>query len=102
MDARTVCSAVLLVAGACVLLLAVLGLLVLPGPYARLHALSPATSLGAPLVVLALVVDAGPGRRSAALLVVAVLIAAGGALTTMALGRATAQYEGRVPREDPP
>ncbi|MGW5420948.1 monovalent cation/H(+) antiporter subunit G [Streptomyces sp. NPDC003943] len=102
MSARTVCAGVLLVAGVVVLLLAVLGLNVLPGPYARLHALSPATSLGGPLVVLALAVDAGPSRHSAALLVVALIMAAGGSLTTIALGRSTAQYEGRVPREDPP
>ncbi|MFI8521856.1 monovalent cation/H(+) antiporter subunit G [Streptomyces sp. NPDC085481] len=102
MAARTICATVLLVAGVGVLLLAVLALRVLPGPYARLHALSAATSLGAPLVVLALAVDEGPGRRAAALVVTAVIIGVGGTLTTLALGRSTAQYEGRVPREDPP
>ncbi|WP_265863493.1 monovalent cation/H(+) antiporter subunit G [Streptomyces sp. SKN60] len=102
MDARTVCAAVLLTAGVAVLLLAVLALQVLPGPYARLHALSPATSLGAPLVLLALAVAEGSARRAAPLLVVAVLVGVGGALTAPALGRCTAQHEGRIPRKDPP
>ncbi|MFF8375691.1 monovalent cation/H(+) antiporter subunit G [Streptomyces sp. NPDC015661] len=102
MEVRSVCAALLLTAGVAVLLLAVLALHVLPGPYARLHALSSASSLGAPLVVLAAAVSEGPGRGAAALLVVAALLAVGGALTAPALGRCTAQHEGRMPREDPP
>ncbi|MEU7028417.1 monovalent cation/H(+) antiporter subunit G [Streptomyces sp. NPDC014779] len=102
MEVRPVCAAVLLTAGVAVLLLAVLALHVLPGPYARLHALAPASSLGAPLVVLAVAVAEGPGRRAVGLLVVAVLLVVGGALTAPALGRCTAQHEGRVARKDPP
>jgi hypothetical protein len=45
---------------AAVLLLSALALVVLPRPYERLHALSPATSLGAPLVALALASAALP------------------------------------------
>ncbi|XIE77466.1 monovalent cation/H(+) antiporter subunit G [Streptomyces sp. SBR177] len=65
MEVRPVCAAVLLTAGVAVLLLAVLALHVLPGPYVRLHALAPASSLGAPLVVLAVAVAEGrAGGRS--------------------------------------
>ncbi|MER6049154.1 monovalent cation/H(+) antiporter subunit G [Streptomyces sp. BHT-5-2] len=82
-------SLVLLIAGSAVMLLSAVALAVLPGPYARLHALSPAASLGAPLVAFALAVDTGPGRAAVKLLVIALLLAAGGTVTTMAIGRTT-------------
>lgn len=96
MTVRHICALVLLVLGMAVLLLSALALVVLPRPFGRLHALTPATTLGAPLVALALAVQTGPGRAAVKLLVVAALIAAGGSVTTMAIGRATAQ------RENPP
>jgi multicomponent Na+:H+ antiporter subunit G len=92
---------VLVVAGIGVLLLSALAFTVLSRPYARLHALTPATSLGAPLVFLALAVETGPGRSAVKLLVIAALIALGGAVTTMAIGRVTAQHEGRLRRDSP-
>ncbi|MGW3042002.1 monovalent cation/H(+) antiporter subunit G [Kitasatospora sp. NPDC001159] len=49
--------------GTAALLLSALALVVLPGPYLRLHALSPAAALGAPLVALALAVDTGRAGR---------------------------------------
>ncbi|PYC70612.1 hypothetical protein C7C46_27270 [Streptomyces tateyamensis] len=84
---------VLLVAGVAVLLLAGLALLRLPAPYLRLHALSPASSLGAPLIALALAVETGPGRGAAKLLVIGALLAVGGTVTTMAIGRTTLRRE---------
>jgi multicomponent Na+:H+ antiporter subunit G len=101
MEARHVCALVLLVAGIGVLLLSALAFTVLPRPYARLHALTPATSLGAPLVLLALAVETGPCRSAVKLLVIGALIALGGPVTTMAIGRATAQHEGRLRRDSP-
>ncbi|PWI42829.1 monovalent cation/H(+) antiporter subunit G [Streptomyces sp. ICBB 8177] len=101
MTPRHVCALVLLVAGIAVLLLAALGLVVLRRPYGRLHALTPATTLGAPLVCLALAVQTGPGRSAVKLLIIGVLIAAGGPVTTMAVGRATAQADGLVERDSP-
>ncbi|MFF8772592.1 monovalent cation/H(+) antiporter subunit G [Kitasatospora sp. NPDC015120] len=86
---RHTLALVLLCAGAAALLLAAVGLAVLPGPYLRLHALSPAGTLGAPLVALALAVETGPGRAAAKLLFIGLLLAAGGTVTTMAVGRAT-------------
>lgn len=101
MTARHIAALVLLVPGVAVLLLAALALLVLPGPYARLHALSPAGSLGAPLVALALAVETGAGRAAVKLLVIAALLAGGGAATSTAVGRATAQHEGLAQRDAP-
>ncbi|MEU6172493.1 monovalent cation/H(+) antiporter subunit G [Streptantibioticus parmotrematis] len=101
MTPRHVCALVLLVAGIAVLLLSALGLVVLSRPYGRLHALTPATTLGAPLVCLALAVETGAGRAAVKLLIIGVLIAAGGSVTTMAVGRATAQADDLVERDSP-
>lgn len=98
MERHTV-AVVLLCAGTAALLLAALALAVLPGPYLRLHALSPAATLGAPLVTLALAVDTGPGRTAVKLLVIGLLLAAGGTVTTMAIGRATARTEQHAGQE---
>jgi len=87
---------VLLVAGCAVLLLSALALWRLPGPFARVHALSPATSLGAPLVALGLAVDTGPGRAAVKLLVIAALLMAAGPVTSSAIGRVLAQQHGEV------
>ncbi len=95
MTPRHVVALVLLVAGTAVLLLAALGLLALPGTLARLHALAPATSLGAPLVVLGLAVDTGPGRAAVKLLVIGALLAVGGPVTAMAIGRLNDDRHGR-------
>ena len=89
MSVRHLIALVLLVAGTAVLLLSACALLVLPGPYARLHALAPATSLGAPLIALALAVDTGPGRAAVKLLAIGALLAVSGPITTMAIGRVT-------------
>ncbi|WEO99521.1 monovalent cation/H(+) antiporter subunit G [Streptomyces sp. FXJ1.172] len=99
MTVRHVCALVLLVAGTGVLLLSALSLTALARPFARLHALTPATTAGVPLVALALAVETGPGRAAVKLLLIAVIVAFGGAVTAMAIGRATAQHEGLL-RED--
>ncbi|MFF7983188.1 cation:proton antiporter [Streptomyces sp. NPDC007901] len=101
MTVRHVCALVLLAAGTGVLLLSAVGLVALPGPFQRLHALTPASTVGVPLVALAMAVETGPGRAALKLLVIAVVVALGGAVTAMAIGRATAQHE-RLLREDSP
>ncbi|MFG3227137.1 monovalent cation/H(+) antiporter subunit G [Kitasatospora sp. NPDC048194] len=88
----------LLGAGTATLLLAAFALVLLPGPYLRLHALSPAAALGAPLVALALAVDTGPGRGAAKLLVIGLLLAAGGTIATMAVARTTVRAEREAKR----
>ncbi|MCQ4084103.1 monovalent cation/H(+) antiporter subunit G [Streptomyces sp. RB6PN25] len=101
MTLRHVCALVLLVGGIGVLLLSAACLVALPRPYQRLHALTPATSVGAPLVALAAAVDTGPGRAAVKLILIAALIALGGPVTTMAIGRATAQHDRVLPRDSP-
>ncbi|MBO1417117.1 monovalent cation/H(+) antiporter subunit G [Streptomyces sp. FH025] len=98
MTVRHFLALVLLGAGTAALLLAALALVVLPGPYLRLHALSPAAVLGAPLVALALAVDTGPGRAAVKLLVIGLLLAVGGTITTMAVARTTVHAERRTER----
>ncbi|WP_369185452.1 monovalent cation/H(+) antiporter subunit G [Streptomyces sp. Y1] len=95
MTGRHAVAVALLCAGTATLLLAALALAVLPGPYLRLHALSAAGTLGAPLVALALAVDTGPGRAAVKLLVIGLLLATGGTVTTMAIGRTTVRGERR-------
>lgn len=101
MDVRHVCALTLLVAGVAALLLSALALLVLPGPYTRLHALAPGTSLGVPLICLALAVDAGPGRAAVKLLVIGALLAAGGPVVSIAIGR-TIKRDASRSGEEPP
>jgi multicomponent Na+:H+ antiporter subunit G len=76
-------------AGSAALVLAALALVVLRGPYGRLHALACAGTLGAPLAALGVAVEVGPGRAAVKVVVIGVLLAAGGTVTTMAIGRAT-------------
>ncbi|MFC1415857.1 cation:proton antiporter [Streptacidiphilus cavernicola] len=97
MDLRHAVALVLLALGVAVLVVSAVALLVLPAPFTRLHALAPATSLGAPLIVLALAVDTGPGRAAVKLLFIGGLLAVAGPVTTMAIARVTAAT---TPRTD--
>ncbi|SDM76627.1 cation:proton antiporter [Actinacidiphila guanduensis] len=107
MDARHVCALALLTAGCAALLLAAAALLLLPTPYARLHALSPASSLGVPLICLALALDAGAGRQAVKLLFVGALTALSGPALTVVIGRTMLRAEeaggdaADVPEEPP-
>ncbi|MDF3288180.1 cation:proton antiporter [Streptomyces silvisoli] len=101
MTFRHICALILLTLGVAVLLLSATALIVLPRPYGRLHALTPATSLGVPLVALALAVETGPGRGAVKFLVIAALTAVGGPVTTMAIGRGTAQNDGLLRKDSP-
>lgn len=101
MAARHVCALVLLIAGTGALVLSAVGLVTLPRPYQRLHALTPASTVGTPLVALALAVENGPGRAAVKLVLVAVVVAVGGTVTAMAIGRATAQHEHLLRRDSP-
>ncbi|SHM09411.1 cation:proton antiporter [Actinacidiphila paucisporea] len=90
MTATHVLALALLWCGCAALLLSAAALALLPTPYGRLHALAPATSLGVPLLCLALAVDAGAGRQAAKLLVIGALTAVSGPVTTMVIGRSMA------------
>lgn len=104
MDPGHVCALILLAAGAAALLLAALALAVLPTPYARLHALAPAGSLGVPLICLGLALDAGVGREAVKLLFIGAVTGVSGPVLTVVIGRTMAR-EGERPRqagEEPP
>ncbi|MGR6998045.1 monovalent cation/H(+) antiporter subunit G [Yinghuangia aomiensis] len=90
MNGRHIAALALLTAGSVVLVLAAAAMLRLPGPHARIHALSAAGSVGAPLAVLAAAVETGPGRAAAKLGVIALLLLVGGTIATMAIGRLNA------------
>lgn len=74
--------------GAAAVLLACFAVIALPGPFVRLHATAVASSLGVPLLALALAVDTGPGRGAVKLLVIGALVGVSGPVTTMAIGKA--------------
>lgn len=78
-----------------------LGLLVARDVLLRLHYLGPASSLGAPLIIAALVVHEGWGLLAIKLVLIGVLLVGSGAVTVAAFGRAAAELEGLM-GTDPP
>ncbi|MFC4031923.1 monovalent cation/H(+) antiporter subunit G [Streptomyces polygonati] len=100
MDVRHGFALALLFCGAAALLLSALALLALPTPYARLHALAPATTIGVPLLTLALALDAGAGREAAKLLFIGALTAVSGPVISIVIGRTMAR-EGELPDDEP-
>lgn len=103
MNADHVLAVALLVCGCAALLLSALALALLPTAYTRLHALAPATSLGVPLVCLALALDAGGGRQAVKLLFIGGLTALSGPPLTIVIGRVMAR-QGEEPESggEPP
>ena len=100
MTARGV-EIVLLAIGIAGVALGCLGLLVVRDVFLRLHYLGPASALGAPLIIAALVVQEGVSASALKLVLIGVLLIGSGAVTATAFGRATAQRQGLV-KTDPP
>lgn len=69
--------------------------------YARLHFLSPMTSLGAPLVTLGLAVSSGWSLTAGQLLLTGALLLVTGPGLEVAIGRTAAQQDGIEPLESP-
>jgi multisubunit Na+/H+ antiporter MnhG subunit len=69
--------------------------------YDRLHFLTPGTTLGAPLVGLALGIENGWSLATGVILFTCFLVLLTGAIMAAATGRVAAQREGLVPRESP-
>ncbi|MEU9044267.1 MULTISPECIES: monovalent cation/H(+) antiporter subunit G [unclassified Kitasatospora] len=86
---------ILLWTGVGFVLLSVVALAVLKGTFLRLHALAPATCAGVPLIAAAVALDQGAGRGAVKTLLIGLLFAAGGTVTTIALGKATWHSEGK-------
>lgn len=92
----TVLEIVLLVLGIAGVALGCLGLLTARDTYLRLHYLGPASSLGTPLIIAALVVHEGLSFSAVKLVLIGVLLIGSGAVTVAAFGRAAAQREGLI------
>ena len=101
MSAAYLASRALLVAGCAVIVVSSLGALTVRQAQNRLHFITPITSLGAPLVGLALAVENGWGETTAQILLTVFLLAVAGPVLEAATGRLAAQQEGVVPRETP-
>lgn len=101
MSAGHVAALVLLWAGIAVTVLACLGALTTRRVYVRLHFLSPATSIGAPLAGLALAVANGWGLTTAQDLFIVFILAITGPALETATGRMAAQREGLIEKDSP-
>lgn len=87
--------------GVAVVLLSALASLRVRRPEARVHFLTPTTSLGAPLVGLGLVLQSGWSLTSAQIVLTCVLVALAGPVLASATVRVAAQREGAVSQETP-
>jgi multicomponent Na+:H+ antiporter subunit G len=88
-------------AGVAVVVLAGLGALRVRRVEDRLHYLTPATALGAPLVGLGLVIANGWGLTSAQIVLVCVLMVATGPVLTSAALQVAVRQAGMVSSESP-
>ena len=94
-------SACLLVAGGCFCIVGGIGILRMPDFYTRMHATSVTETLGAGLILLGLVLQAGFTLVTAKLLMVGLIIFFTSPTATHALARA-AMLRGVEPVLDPP
>jgi multicomponent Na+:H+ antiporter subunit G len=70
-------------------------------PEDRLHFLTPATSVGTPLVCLGLAIENGWSLTSAQIVLVGVLVMITGPILASAAVRIAHQRQGRIPQESP-
>jgi multisubunit Na+/H+ antiporter MnhG subunit len=98
----SVVEVVLLAAGIAGVALGCVGLLAARETFLGLHYLGLASSLGAPLIITALVVDQGLSALAIKLVLIGVLVVGSGAVTVAAFGHATAQRESLVETDPPP
>jgi multisubunit Na+/H+ antiporter MnhG subunit len=92
---------VLLAVAALVVVLSAVGLVAAPSTLARLHFVTPVTSLAAPLVGLAYLVDQGIGLAAGLVLLVVGLLALTGPPLGAAIGRLAAAELDLLPAESP-
>ena len=101
MSAAYVASRALLVAGVAVIVASSCAAFSMKNVVNRIHYLTPITSLGGPLVGLALAVENGWGLATAQILFIVFLLALAGPALAAATGRLAAQREGLIEREAP-
>jgi multicomponent Na+:H+ antiporter subunit G len=92
---------VLLFTGVAVIALSAYAALVIRQLLARMHFLSPVTSLGAPLIGLALALQNGWGLTAGLIVLTVGLVAVSGPIVAVAAARVTAEREGIVVEEPP-
>ena len=97
----TALSVALFAAGIAVVLLSGAAALRFRRVYDRLHFLTPTTTIGAPLVGLALGLENGWTLATGEILFTCFLLLVTGAVLAAATGRVAAQREGLVRRESP-
>jgi multicomponent Na+:H+ antiporter subunit G len=96
-----VLALVLYFAGIAVVAASSVAALALPHTLDRMHTVTPATSLGAPLIGLGIAVDQGWNLTTAEVLVICTLVALTGPIVASATGRMAAQRYGAVRGESP-
>jgi multicomponent Na+:H+ antiporter subunit G len=101
MGAREIVVWALLGLAAGTVVLSAVGLLAARDTIPRLHFTTPVTSIAAPLVGAAYVVDQGWGLGAALVVLVVVLLAMTGPPLGAAIGRASAEDEGLLRSGDP-
>lgn len=98
MSAQEIAVLVLLGLAALIVVLCGLGLVAAPRGLPRLHFLTPVTSIAAPLTGVAYIVGQGVSLSSGLVLLIAALVAVSGPPLSAAIGRATANAEGLLPK----
>jgi multisubunit Na+/H+ antiporter MnhG subunit len=94
-------AVILLGLAALVVVLSAVGLVAAPSALARLHFIAPVTSLAAPLVGVAYVVDQGIGLAAGLVLLIVGLLALTGPPLGAAIGRLAAAELDLLPAESP-
>ncbi|ATY13099.1 hypothetical protein CU254_23655 [Amycolatopsis sp. AA4] len=97
----TIAAQILVFAGVFVVLASAAGLLRAKDLLTRLHFLSPATTLGAPLVGIGLVLVNGVHLGSGAILATVVLLALTGPILQSATARLEARHRGEIDEDLP-
>ncbi|MCX5195434.1 monovalent cation/H(+) antiporter subunit G [Streptomyces sp. NBC_00249] len=94
MAAGHLVALVLLWAGVGGVLLSAVGLVRLRGRLTRLHALAPGNGVGVLAIAVSVAVEQGAGRAAVKTLFIGVLLALGGTVGTVAVGKAALEESG--------
>jgi|tagenome__1003787_1003787.scaffolds.fasta_scaffold20923142_5 multisubunit Na+/H+ antiporter MnhG subunit len=102
MSGREIAVVVLLGLAALVVALSAVGFVAARDALARLHFVTPVTSVAAPLTGAAYAVQQGPGLAAGLGLLTVVLLAVTGPVLGSAVARVSAAEDGLLPAEDAP
>lgn len=98
----SVAAAVLLAVGLAAVTLSGAGIVLVREPYQRLHFLTPATTVGATAIIVALMIEAPhPGRATVKLLLILAVLLLAGPVVTMATARARSRADHLFPEDSP-